>query len=181
MPPIRGTNKMFKNSESNSTLVDAGTGGRASTPALPGGKPEPALIGPSIRIKGEISGDEDLIVCGQVEGSIDLGEGLLVVAKDGQVDAEVSARVITVEGRVKGDLRAQEQIIVRRSGRVNGSIAAPRIALDFGCAFSGSIETDRTADCAVTDSDNKVADIKTAISSTGAAHAKAVAGEPSPR
>ena len=172
---------MFKKSEPNSRPVEAGTGIRASSPALLGSKPGSTPINPSLRIKGEITGNEDLIVHGHVEGSIDLGEGLLVVAKDGRVDADVSARVITVEGWAKGDLRAREQIIVRRTGRVDGSITAPRIALDFGCAFSGAIDTDRTADCAVTDSDDKIADFKAAISSTGAGPVKSAAGKSSPR
>lgn len=170
---------MFKKSEPNSTRADTGTEGRTATPALVGHKPEPTLIGPSLRIKGEITGNQDLVVYGHIEGSIDLGDGLLVVTKDGQVDADICARVITVEGRVDGDLRAREQIIVRQSGQVQGSIAAPRIALDFGCSFSGAIETDRAQDPVIVDSNDNVADFKAAIS--GTAQAKSVVGKSSPR
>lgn len=170
---------MLKKSEPNSTRADTGTEGRAATPALVGRKPEPTPIGPSLRIKGEITGNQDLVVYGQIEGSIDLGDGLLVITKDGRVDADIRARVITVEGRAEGDLRAREQIIVRQSGQVKGSIAAPRIALDFGCSFSGAMETDRADDSATVDSNDNVADFKAAIS--GTAQAKSVAGKSSPR
>jgi len=170
---------MFKNSEPNSRRADTGTEGRTSTPALVGRKAEPTPIGPSLRIKGEITGNQDLVVHGHVEGSIDLGDGLLVVTKEGRVDADIRARVITVEGRAEGDLRAREQIIVRQSGQVRGSIAAPRIALDFGCSFSGAIETDRAGDSVIVDGDDNIADFKAAISAT--AQSKAVARKSSPR
>lgn len=163
---------MFKKAESISRPVDAARGGRVSSPVPVGRKPEPTPIGPSLRIKGEIIGNEDLVVHGLVEGRIDIGEGLLLVTKDGQVDADVSARVITVEGRATGDLQASEQIIVRRSGRMSGSIAAPRIALDFGCSFSGAIDTDTPEEPAGTAGDDKIADFKAAISGTGKAGAK---------
>lgn len=170
---------MFKKADPDSSLADAGTGTRASSRGPLDRRPEPIPVGPSLRIKGDITGNEDLVVHGQVEGRIDLGEGLLVVTKDGQVDADISARVITVEGRAEGDLRAREQIIVRRTGRVRGSIAAPRIALDFGCSFSGAIETDVAEEPAVTDKDDKIADFKSAISGTG--QAGATRGKSSPR
>jgi cytoskeletal protein CcmA (bactofilin family) len=179
MPPIRGISKMFKKSEPNSTRADTGSEGRTATPVLVGRKPEPTPIGPSLRIKGEITGNQDLVVYGHIEGSIDLGDGLLVVTKDGRVDADIRARVITVEGRAEGDLRAQEQIIVRQSGQVRGSVAAPRIALDFGCSFSGAIETDRAEDSGIADSNDNIADFKAAIS--GTAQSKAGAGKSSPR
>ena len=97
-----------------------------------------------------------------------------MITKDGQVDADARARVITVEGRAEGDLHAEEQIIVRRTGRVRGNITAPRIALDFGCAFSGGIDTDSAR--ASAEADGKIADFKAAISGTGQSGAK-----PSPR
>ena len=158
---------MFKKSEPSDRRADTGTGGRTATPAFVGRNPEPTPIGPSLRIKGEITGDQDLVVYGHVEGSIDLGDGLLVVAREGRVDADIRARVITVEGRAEGDLRAREQIIVRQSGRVRGDIAAPRIALDFGCSFSGAIDTDPADESAAVDGDDKIADFKAAISGAG--------------
>ena len=172
---------MLKNTEPNSTRADTGTEGRTSTRALVGHKPEPTPTGPSLRIKGEITGNQDVVVYGHIEGSIDLGDSVLVIAKDGRVDADIRARVICVEGRVEGDVRAREQIIVRQSGRVRGSIAAPRIALDFGCSFSGAVDTDQTEESARVDSDDKIADFKAAISGTGAAPVNAVAGKSSPR
>jgi cytoskeletal protein CcmA (bactofilin family) len=103
---------------------------------------DPTPVGPSIHIKGEIRGNEDLVVHGRVEGSIDIGEGLLIVTREGEIDADVNARVINVEGRAEGNLQASEQIIVRKTGKVRGELTAPRVGLDFGCKFSGSIDSD---------------------------------------
>ena len=128
---------------------------------------DPTPIGPSVHISGHIRGDEDLIVYGHVEGTINIGEGLLVVTRDAHIDADVTARVITVEGCVEGKLEASEQIIVRRTGRIRGSVSAPRIALDFGCTFSGTIETDIKEQASPTNKDSKIADFKSAIAGDG--------------
>ena len=168
---------MFKKGETGTPSPAAAGDPSTSRPAWAGRRPEPTPVGPTLRIEGEIVGNEDLIVHGRVAGRVDLGDGLLVVTKDGQVDADVNARVITVEGRATGELRATEQIIVRRSGRVQGRIAAPRIALDFGCAFSGAIETEEAAPARECGADDKIADFKAAISGVG----QAGAGKGSPR
>lgn len=135
----------------------------AATPAPAAGHPG-ATIGPSIRIKGDLAGEEDLVVRGQVEGTVSLPSNLLTVGKEGQLNATVTARVIDVEGRVEGDLNGQEQVVLRRSGNVRGNIVAPRVTIEDGCHFKGSIDMDAGADAARAGgfSDPKVADLKTA-------------------
>ncbi|HZD06113.1 MAG TPA: polymer-forming cytoskeletal protein, partial [Longimicrobiales bacterium] len=96
---------------------------------------ERATIGPSITIRGEVSGDEDLLVQGRVDGSIDLKENSVTVGQEGKVKADISARVITVEGKVEGNLSADEQVILRSSARVQGDIKAPRVVLEDGASF----------------------------------------------
>ncbi len=103
---------------------------------------EAATIGPSISIKGDLSGEEDLIVEGRVEGTIDLKQNNLTVGSEGRVNASVRANTISVEGEVEGDLSGDEQVIVRRSGNVQGNISAPRVTLEDGCKFRGSIDMD---------------------------------------
>lgn len=168
---------MFKRSAAIADPVEKADASAPRTPNPLGHRAEPTPVGPSFRIRGAITGSEDLVVYGRVEGTIDVDGGLVMVTKDGEVDADVHARVITVEGHVKGDLRATEQIIVRRTGRVDGSIAAPRIALDFGCAFRGAIDTD-VPESSRSD-DDKIADFKAAIS--GTAQGNAAGGQSSPR
>ena len=103
---------------------------------------EAATIGPSIRINGDLSGEEDLIVQGHVEGTITLKQNTLRVGKEGHVSATVHARVIDVEGRVEGDVVGDEQVVLHRSANVQGNISAPRVTLEDGCRFKGSIDMD---------------------------------------
>lgn len=112
--------------------------------ALPARK-EAAMIGPSISIKGDLTGEEDLIVEGRVEGTIDLKQNDLTVGKDGRVKAGVGANTIFVDGEVDGDLTGDEQVVIRRSGQVQGNIIAPRVTLEDGCKFRGSIDMDMPA------------------------------------
>jgi len=103
--------------------------------------PQPAAsVGPSIHIKGEISGNEDLVVLGRVEGTLSLPKNNVVVGPDGVVQANVNAMSITVEGNVTGELTGSERITITRSGRVQGNIKAPRIVLEDGAKFKGSVD-----------------------------------------
>ena len=176
---------MFKKTDPKARAGEARTSTRASSPGSIVRDQHATSIGPSIRIIGQIRANEDLVVHGHIEGSIHLGEGILIVTREGQVDADVNARVINVEGRVEGDLRATDQITVRRTGRVGGSITAPRIALDFGCTCNASIDTEVEEsvqnDSTAIARDEKIADFKSAISGIGDRSANSAMGKSSPR
>jgi cytoskeletal protein CcmA (bactofilin family) len=108
-----------------------------STPSAPAGR---AVIGPSIMIHGEVTGDEDLLIQGNVDGAVDLEEHALTVGAEGRVKANIKARVITVEGEVEGDLRARDQVVLRSQARVKGDITAPRVVLEDGANFRGLVD-----------------------------------------
>ncbi len=130
----------------------------------------PATIGPSIHISGDVTGNEDIVIEGRVEGTVNLSENMLTIGKDGQINATVNARVIFVEGRVEGDLKGDEQVVVQRSGSVRGNIVAPRVTLEDGCKFKGSIDMDvepSTASQTGSGRSEKVADIKSAAAGSG--------------
>ena len=99
-----------------------------------------ATIGPSIFIKGDLSGDEDLVIEGRVEGKIDLKQHNVTIGKNGRVRADVFGNTVIVEGEVDGNLFAQQQAILRQSGAVRGNITAPRVMLEDGSRFRGSID-----------------------------------------
>ena len=82
------------------------------------------------------------MIQGRVEGSVDLAQHNVTIGPSGRVKAGVSGRMVVVEGEVEGDLRAVEQIILRRTAKVEGSLSAPRVALEDGAAFRGGIEMD---------------------------------------
>jgi cytoskeletal protein CcmA (bactofilin family) len=99
-----------------------------------------AVIGASIVVRGEISGEEDLLVEGRVEGKIDLRGNAVTVGAKGQVVAEVHARLLLIDGEVEGNLTAEEQIVLRKSGRVKGDMTSPRVTIEDGARFKGSID-----------------------------------------
>lgn len=104
---------------------------------------EAAVIGPSIQINGDLSGEEDLIIQGKVNGTIQLREKSLTVGTQGQVDANVLAHSVIVEGKVNGDLYGSQRVSIRKTGNVQGNIVSPRVSLEEGCSFKGSIDMDR--------------------------------------
>ena len=113
----------------------------AVQPPKPAPKPkEKAMIGPTICIKGDLSGEEDLVIEGRVEGKIDLKKQNITVGKSGRIKADIYGKVISVEGEVQGNLYGEEQLVLRQSSTVRGNVVAPRVILEDGCNFKGSID-----------------------------------------
>lgn len=100
----------------------------------------PAVIGPSIRIHGELTGEEDLVIEGQVDGTIHLEKHNLTIGGNGRVKANIQANGVIVEGQLEGDIAGTEKVIIRRTGNMRGNIVAPRVTLEDGAMFKGSIE-----------------------------------------
>ena len=104
-----------------------------------------AVLGPTLRFKGELSAEEDFILQGSLEGSISNPQ-CVTIGTDGSVVGDIRARVITVDGQVEGDLHGGESVVVHQTGRVSGNIFAPRVGIVEGAFFNGRIEmTQRTA------------------------------------
>jgi cytoskeletal protein CcmA (bactofilin family) len=118
---------------------------QAPQPASPPHNPpqpsrERAMIGPSIEIQGTLTGGEDLFIEGKIDGKIELRQHGVTIGKSGRVHADVEGRTIVVMGEVEGDLCGEEQIILRQSSTVRGNLFAPRITLEDGARFKGSID-----------------------------------------
>jgi len=104
-----------------------------------------AVIGAKIRFKGELVGEEDLLIEGTVEGSVDLKGNSLIVGKQGVVKANVIAKTVTIEGSVEGDVYGEERISIKDSSKMTGNLIAERVTLDDGAKFKGSIDMDMEA------------------------------------
>ena len=105
-----------------------------------------ARLGPSLHIKGEISGNEDLLIDGSVEGLVQLDERKLTVGATAKLTADIIAREVVVYGTVKGNLRAKDRIEIKKDGSVNGDLTTARISIEDGAYFKGSIEIDKTSE-----------------------------------
>jgi cytoskeletal protein CcmA (bactofilin family) len=101
-----------------------------------------AVIGPGIHINGDISGDENLVIEGKVEGKIHLKAHVVDIGQSGQVHANITAKIIKIAGEVRGDISGMEKVVISRTGNVHGNIVAPRMNLEEGAIFKGSIDMD---------------------------------------
>ena len=99
-----------------------------------------AHIGKSVRIKGEVSGSEDIYIDGQVEGSIQLNGNSLTIGPNGSVRANISARNVVVGGTLDGNIQAGERTELRKSAVVTGDVQTTRIAIEEGAYFKGKLE-----------------------------------------
>jgi cytoskeletal protein CcmA (bactofilin family) len=117
--------------------------GKSSQGPAPAGRGEPArapsVIGPHIRIQGDLLGDEDVLVEGRVEGRVLLAREFRVAA-GGVVLAEVHAGTVVIAGQVTGDVSATERVEIQPSGSLEGNIRAPRVAVGEGARFKGSVD-----------------------------------------
>ena len=110
-----------------------------------------ARLGSSLHFKGEISGNEDLNIDGNVEGLIHLEDRKLTVGASAKVTADVIAREVVVFGNVKGNLQARDRIEIK-DGSVVGDLTTARIMIEDGAYFKGSIEIEKAGEG---DSDSK--------------------------
>jgi len=106
---------------------------------------ECAVIGQSIQINGDVRGDEDLRIEGDISGMVQLKNSNLTIGKEGKVRADVYAKSITVDGTTEGDLYATERVNVHINAQVRGNITAPKVGIEEGARFKGSIEMDQDA------------------------------------
>ena len=113
-----------------------------SKPAAPERKV--AVLGPTLRFKGELSAEEDFILQGRIEGSITHTQSV-TIGTDGSVIGNIHARVVVVDGSVEGDLHGVESVVVHETGRVAGNIFAPRVGLVEGAVFNGRVDMSGTS------------------------------------
>jgi cytoskeletal protein CcmA (bactofilin family) len=103
-----------------------------------------AVLGPTLRFKGDLSAEEDFIFQGRIQGSIHHTQRI-VVGTQGVVNGNIFARVVVVDGNVEGDLHGKESVVIHETGRVHGNIYAPRVGISDGAVFNGRIDMSGTA------------------------------------
>jgi cytoskeletal protein CcmA (bactofilin family) len=104
---------------------------------------ESGWLGSSLRVKGDITGTEDLLIDGWVEGLIELDGRKLTVGTTAKVTADINARDVVVHGYVKGNIRAKGRVEIKKDGSVVGNLTTAQIMIEDGADFKGSIEIDR--------------------------------------
>jgi cytoskeletal protein CcmA (bactofilin family) len=97
------------------------------------------IIGRGTVVRGNLSGAGDVVVEGRLEGTVSLKDQL-TVEQDGKVLADVELENLTVHGEMSGDIVAAERVLISSTAKVAGDIKAPRVVIEDGARFSGSIE-----------------------------------------
>jgi len=108
--------------------------------ALPVSPRATACITQGIKIRGEITGKEDLFIDGTVDGKLDLGAASVTVGPNGKVKADISAREVIVRGQVDGKIDGTERVQLWSSGRVAGEVKTERLAIEDGALLRGKVE-----------------------------------------
>lgn len=103
---------------------------------------EISVINCALIVRGELSGEEDLLVEGKLEGTVNLPNHCVTVGEHGSVTGDVYAKVIHVRGEQHGDMYASEQVVVHETGSIRGNITAPRVCLENGAKLKGTIDMD---------------------------------------
>jgi cytoskeletal protein CcmA (bactofilin family) len=106
-----------------------------ATPARSG-----ASISQGIRIKGEVTGSEDLFIDGVVEGKLNLTNGSLTIGPNGHVKADVNAREVIVRGQIEGRVSGRDKVQLLGTGQVTGEVQTERLAIEEGATLRGKVE-----------------------------------------
>ena len=104
-----------------------------------------SILGPTLRFKGELHADEDLMIRGQVEGSITHSQRL-TICRDGKVKADIQGQTIAVEGVVEGDLTASTSVAIMETGKLRGDVEAPSVSIVDGASVNGSVTMKMTGE-----------------------------------
>ena len=104
---------------------------------------EQSVIGAGVSVQGELSGAENVLLQGNMKGTIELAQNRLTVSESAVVDAVVTAKHIVIAGSFTGDIQAAESVELRATARFSGSILCDRIAIEAGATIVGKIEVVR--------------------------------------
>jgi cytoskeletal protein CcmA (bactofilin family) len=98
-----------------------------------------AAIGSSMRIKGEIHTQEELLVDGEVEGLLE-SQNLVTIGPKGRVRANIKAREVVIYGEVRGNVDVSHKLAIREQGSLIGDVKSAGISIDDGAYFKGNID-----------------------------------------
>ena len=102
-----------------------------------------SVIGPTLKFSGELSANEDLIIEGEIEGTIAHQDKNLTVGPQGRVTANIDAKTIEIHGTVDGDIRGTDMVKMAKTAIVNGNVYCGRIVMEDGANFTGRIDMTR--------------------------------------
>jgi cytoskeletal protein CcmA (bactofilin family) len=100
-----------------------------------------SVLGATLRIKGDLVADEDLVIEGQVDGSV-LHTRSLTIGSPGHVRGDIRARRVIIEGKVSGNVYALESVALRTGATLQGDVYARSVSIESGACVSGRVDMD---------------------------------------
>jgi cytoskeletal protein CcmA (bactofilin family) len=123
-----------------------------STPLQTPKAAERSVMGSTLTFKGEIFGEENLVIQSEVEGLVDLRDNSVTIGKNGRLKADLYGKNVTIEGKIVGNIVGFDSVRITQTGSVKGNVTSPRVTLEDGARFKGSIDMDMPK--------NKAAEVK---------------------
>ena len=99
-----------------------------------------ALVGVGVTVEGQVLSHEDIVIAGKVQGALIAKNHSVHISKSGVIMADITAKIISIEGSVTGNITGSESVILATTSIVHGNIECPRVSLEDGAKFKGSIE-----------------------------------------
>jgi len=134
--------------EASSGVANSATAGKSGSTAPPVSGKAAACVSQGIKIKGEVTGSEDLFIDGIIDGKINLANSILTVGPNATVKAEITSRELVIRGRMEGKLIATERIQIWSTARVQGDLKAERISIEEGAELHGKLEAGKISNSA---------------------------------
>jgi len=91
-------------------------------------------------IKGDIEGDKIGLYSCKIRGDLHAGTGIVEDAGS-VIIGDVDTANIIMDGKLKGDIRADNVVVLRNNAYYLGNVVAGSIAIENGAVISGSITT----------------------------------------
>ena len=136
-----GSESIESSIQGDPTVVETDAIEAAENEDMPLAQPaHTSVFGSTLVFKGELSADEEILIEGTVEGTIAHQSKNVIIGKQGRVSALIHANSITIHGRVDGDIHGDVMVVLTDGCEVNGKIFCPRIVMEDGARFDGTIQ-----------------------------------------
>jgi len=136
----QGVSEISATSAGAAPAGNSNAGNSTTSGSAPVSSRAAACISQGIRIKGEVTGKEDLFVDGVLEGKLEMSGGSVTVGPNGKVKADIHAREIIVRGSVQGKLIGRDRVQLWNTGNVAGEVQTERLAIEDGAVLRGKVE-----------------------------------------
>lgn len=113
--------------------------------ATPRGAERPTHIGKTMSLKGTITGGEDLYIDGRLEGTVELPKNSVTIGLNGQVQADITAHEVIIQGKLGGNVTASDRVEIRAQGALTGDVTCARISIEDGAFFKGGIDIQKSS------------------------------------